>query len=87
MWWVKAWYFADSKEALRAYQNKVVALQAKIQCRVVEYTRPMKRATKLLRNDLVETTVGRAILERITTERDCLSIKSIKHSIRKMYLS
>jgi DNA-directed RNA polymerase subunit beta' len=53
--------FADSKEALRAYQNKVVELQAIIKCRVTEY-HVDEEGNRIENRSLVDTTVGRAIL-------------------------
>src|SRR5210317_1589669 len=55
--------FSDAKEALRAYQNHAVALQAKIKCRVIEYTE--ENGEKVPSKRLVETTVGRAILSEL----------------------
>ena len=55
--------FSDAKEALRAYQNHAVALQAKIKCRVIEYKR--EDGEKIQSRRLVETTVGRAILSEL----------------------
>ena len=53
--------FADSREVLRAYQNKVVELQAIIKCRVSEYEVD-EEGTRVEHRSLVDTTVGRAIL-------------------------
>ncbi len=55
--------FGDAKEALRAYQNHVVELQAKIQCRVIEYQ--IEEGQRVAVKRLVETTVGRAILSEL----------------------
>ena len=55
--------FSDAKEALRAYQNHVVELQARIKCRVIEYRH--KNGEKIQTRRLVETTVGRAILSEL----------------------
>ena len=55
--------FSDAKEALRAYQNHVVELQAKIKCRVIEYR--FEGEEKIQTRRLVETTVGRAILSEL----------------------
>ena len=55
--------FSDAKEALRAYQNHVVELQARIKCRVIEYRHEGDEKIKTRR--LVETTVGRAILSEL----------------------
>jgi len=56
--------FADSKEALRAYHNHVVELQANIKCRVTEYQQD-EDGNKIETRTLVETTVGRAILSEL----------------------
>ena len=53
--------FADAKEVLRAYQNKVVELQALIKCRVSEYHID-EEGERIESRSLVDTTVGRAIL-------------------------
>ncbi len=53
--------FADSKEALRAYHNKAVELQAIVKCRVSEYHRD-EEGNRVETRSLVDTTVGRAIL-------------------------
>ncbi|NNE64532.1 MAG: DNA-directed RNA polymerase subunit beta', partial [Gammaproteobacteria bacterium] len=55
--------FSDAKEALRAYQNHAVELQAKIKCRVIEYAEV--DGEKVASKRLVETTVGRAILSEL----------------------
>ena len=55
--------FSDSKEVLRAYQNHVVELQARIKCRVIEYQQQEDEKVQVKR--LVETTVGRAILSEL----------------------
>jgi len=55
--------FSDAKEALRAYQNHVVELQARIKCRVIEYR--IEDGEKIQTRRLVETTVGRAILSEL----------------------
>ncbi len=55
--------FSDAKEALRAYQNHAVELQAKIKCRVIEYVE--EGGEKVATKRLVETTVGRAILSEL----------------------
>ncbi len=59
--------FADSKEVLRAYQNKVVELQAIIKCRVLEYHRD-EEGNRVETRSLVDTTVGRAILSDMLPE-------------------
>ncbi len=56
--------FDDSKEALRAYHNHVVELQANIKCRVTEYQQD-EDGNKVETRTLVETTVGRAILSEL----------------------
>jgi DNA-directed RNA polymerase subunit beta' len=53
--------FADSREVLRAYQNKAVELQAIIKCRVSEYEVD-EEGNRVEHRSLVDTTVGRAIL-------------------------
>ncbi len=55
--------FSDAKEVLRAYLNNVVALQAKIRCRVIEFRREGEEKIEVKR--LVDTTVGRAILSEL----------------------
>ncbi len=59
--------FADSKEVLRAYHNKVVELQALIKCRVLEYHRD-EEGNRVETRSLVDTTVGRAILSDMLPE-------------------
>jgi len=61
---VEGMVFSDAKEVLRAYQTNVVALQAKIECRVVEYTKD-DEGNKVAQKRRVETTVGRAILSEL----------------------
>jgi len=53
--------FADAKEAERAYNANVVGLQARIKCRVTNYERD-EEGNQVAVRQLVETTVGRAIL-------------------------
>jgi DNA-directed RNA polymerase subunit beta' len=55
--------FSDAKEAQRAYLNHVVELQAKVKCRVIEYSE--ENGEKVPSRRLVETTVGRAILSEL----------------------
>ncbi len=59
--------FADAKEVLRAYHNKVVQLQARIKCRVSEFHRD-EEGNRVETKTLVETTVGRAILSEMLPE-------------------
>jgi len=59
--------FADAKEVLRAYHNKVVELQACIKCRVSEYHRD-EDGNRIENRSLIETTVGRAILSEMLPE-------------------
>jgi DNA-directed RNA polymerase subunit beta' len=59
--------FADSKEVLRAYHNKVVELQAIIKCRVSEY-QVDEEGNRVENRGLVDTTVGRAILSEMLPE-------------------
>ncbi|MDH3763168.1 MAG: DNA-directed RNA polymerase subunit beta' [Gammaproteobacteria bacterium] len=59
--------FADSKEVLRAYHNKVVELQARIKCRVSEY-QVDEEGNRVENRALVDTTVGRAILSEMLPE-------------------
>jgi DNA-directed RNA polymerase subunit beta' len=59
--------FADSKEVLRAYHNKVVELQALIKCRVTEYQLD-EEGNRVENRSLVDTTVGRAILSDMLPE-------------------
>jgi DNA-directed RNA polymerase subunit beta' len=56
--------FADAKEVLRAYQNKVVELQALIKCRVSEHHLD-EEGERVETRTLVDTTVGRAILSEL----------------------
>jgi len=56
--------FADPKEALRAYHNHVIELQANIKCRITEYSLD-EDGNKIETRTLVETTVGRAILSEL----------------------
>jgi DNA-directed RNA polymerase subunit beta' len=56
--------FADAKEVLRAYHNKVVELQAIIKCRVSEYHHD-EEGERVETRTLVDTTVGRAILSEL----------------------
>ncbi len=76
--------FADSKEALRAYQTKAVELHAKIKCRVVEYQIDDDgNKVKVIR--LVDTTVGRAILSDLLPEG--LSFDQINMTLDKKNVS
>ncbi|MFZ9039891.1 MAG: DNA-directed RNA polymerase subunit beta', partial [Gammaproteobacteria bacterium] len=59
--------FADAKEVLRAYHNKVVQLQARIKCRVSEFHRD-EDGNRVETRTLVDTTVGRAILSEMLPE-------------------
>ncbi len=59
--------FADAKEVLRAYHNKVVQLQARIKCRVSEFHRD-EEGNRVETRTLVDTTVGRAILSEMLPE-------------------
>jgi len=59
--------FADSKEVLCAYANKVVELQARIKCRVSEYSRD-EAGNRVEKRTLTDTTVGRAILSDMLPE-------------------
>ncbi|NCF37673.1 MAG: DNA-directed RNA polymerase subunit beta', partial [Gammaproteobacteria bacterium] len=59
--------FADAKEVLRAYHNKVVQLQARIKCRVSEFRRD-EDGNRVETRTLVDTTVGRAILSEMLPE-------------------
>jgi len=56
--------FADAKEVLRAYHNKVIELQALIKCRVSEYHHD-EEGERVETITLVDTTVGRAILSEL----------------------
>ena len=56
--------FVDAKEVLRAYQSKVVALQALIKCRVSECHHD-EEGNRIETKTLVDTTVGRAILSEL----------------------
>ena len=59
--------FADAKEVERAYNTKVVELQARIKCRVINYERD-EEGNNVAVKILVETTVGRAILGELLPE-------------------
>ncbi|MCP4389282.1 MAG: DNA-directed RNA polymerase subunit beta', partial [Gammaproteobacteria bacterium] len=59
--------FADAKEVLRAYLNKVVELQACIKCRVTEYQID-EDGNRVETRSLIDTTVGRAILSEMLPE-------------------
>jgi len=59
--------FADAKEVLRAYHNKVVQLQACVKCRVSEFHRD-EDGNRVETRTLVDTTVGRAILSEMLPE-------------------
>ena len=63
--------FADAKEVLRAYHNKVIELQALIKCRVSEYHHDDK-GERVETITLVDTTVGRAILSERFNSLRCL---------------
>jgi DNA-directed RNA polymerase subunit beta' len=76
--------FADSKEVLRAYHTKVVGLQAKIRCRVVEYQLD-DDGNKVKVTRLVDTTVGRAILSDLLPEG--LSFDQINMTLDKKNVS
>jgi DNA-directed RNA polymerase subunit beta' len=75
--------FSDAKEVLRAYQTEVVALQAKIRCRVIEYT--IEEGEKVAHKRLVETTVGRAILSELLPKG--LSFDQINKTLDKKNVS
>ncbi len=75
--------FSDAKEALRAYQNHVIELQAKIKCRVREYQVENGEKTAIKR--LVETTVGRAILSELLPKG--LSFDLINRTLDKKNVS
>jgi DNA-directed RNA polymerase subunit beta' len=76
--------FADSKEVLRAYQTKFVALQARIKCRVIEY-QVDDDGNKVKSRRLVDTTVGRAILSDLLPEG--LSFDQINKTLDKKNVS
>ena len=76
--------FADSKEVLRAYQNNVVALHARIKCRVVEYIIDAE-SNKTVQKRLVDTTVGRAILSELLPKG--LSFDQINKTLDKKSVS
>ncbi|MDH3219054.1 MAG: DNA-directed RNA polymerase subunit beta' [Gammaproteobacteria bacterium] len=59
--------FADAKEVLRAYHGKVIELQARIKCRVLEYHKD-ENGDRVQTRTLVDTTVGRAILSEMLPE-------------------
>jgi DNA-directed RNA polymerase subunit beta' len=76
--------FADSKEVLRAYHNKVVKLQAKVKCRVNEYE-ILEDGTRKKSRRLVDTTVGRAILSELLPKG--LSFDLINMTLNKKNVS
>ncbi|WP_236839515.1 DNA-directed RNA polymerase subunit beta' [Beggiatoa leptomitoformis] len=83
--------FADVDEVHRAYENRVVALQAEIQVRIKEVLFDEKGA-RVERTVLRKTTVGRALLSEIIPEGlpfsvvDCdLSKKAISKLINTSY--
>jgi len=57
-------YFSDTAEVHRAYENKVVGLHARIKVRIDE-TIISEHGTERHETNLVETTVGRALLAEI----------------------
>jgi DNA-directed RNA polymerase subunit beta' len=57
-------YFSDTSEVHRAYENKAVALHARIKVRIDE-TIISEHGEERHETDLVETTVGRALLAEI----------------------
>ncbi len=76
--------FADAKEVLRAYQNKVIELQARIKCRVSEYHRD-EQGNRIEKRSLVDTTVGRAILSELLP--DGLPFSLINQTLDKKAVS
>jgi DNA-directed RNA polymerase subunit beta' len=76
--------FADAKEVLRAYQNKVVELQALIKCRVSEYHLD-EEGNRVGNRTLVDTTVGRAILSELLP--DGLPFSLINQTLDKKAVS
>jgi DNA-directed RNA polymerase subunit beta' len=76
--------FADAKEVLRAYHSKVVALQARIKCRVSEYHRD-EEGNRVGIRSLVDTTVGRAILSEMLP--DGLPFSLINQTLDKKAVS
>src|SRR5699024_10443887 len=59
--------FANVSEAKRAYDNKVVALHAKVKVRITE-TVIDEEGNRERRTSIVDTTVGRALLDEIMPE-------------------
>src|SRR5690606_32589166 len=57
-------YFADTTEAHRAYENRLVDLQARVKVRVAEYAVTEGKAGKKSMIT-VDTTVGRALLSEV----------------------
>jgi len=76
--------FADAKEVLRAYQNKVVELQALIKCRVSECHHD-EEGNRIENRSLVDTTVGRAILSELLP--DGLPFSLINQTLDKKAVS
>jgi DNA-directed RNA polymerase subunit beta' len=75
---------ADINEVERAYENKVVELQASIEVRIKEI-KPSTGRSKKSQIKTFKTTVGRALLSRILPE--ALPFESINHCLTKERLS
>ena len=76
--------FADSDEVLRAYDNKAVSLQAKIQVRLTEkLINAQGERHETVRR--IETTVGRVLLWRIVP--DGLSFDDVNFTMKKKSIS
>src|SRR5690554_4391458 len=59
--------FSDSREVSRAYYSKSVDLQARIKVRIREVT-VSEEGERIVKNMLVETTIGRILLWEIVPE-------------------
>ena len=76
--------FSDIDEARRAYENHVVELQTKAKVRVL-INQKNEEGELELKNKLVETTIGRALLSTLLTK--CLSFDLVNRDMTKKAIS
>jgi DNA-directed RNA polymerase subunit beta' len=77
--------FADTNEIHRAYENKVVELQAKVRARVKEFVVDEENGGFKENIRLVETTVGRALLSELLPKG--LSFDLVNRTMNKKSIS
>jgi DNA-directed RNA polymerase subunit beta' len=77
--------FADIDEVLLAYENRVVSLHAKIKVRIKEYTKNDETKEWDEHSQVVDTTVGRAILWGIVPKGMCF--EDINMTMKKKAVS